>query len=743
MKTKLNTLVENKRDNVLFQTPLDTNLEVFYRLGQGLYAWAYRDQYLSGNFKPKFGQYGTYAKEGSTPQETIYGYVGTTTDAIVILWALRLSDEQIQKYGTAYQIEQKVGPHLGKKSKFGSSTEVFETDVETIQELVNSILYPREFETFWNVRKETYLPRLRQEEAIKLFEQYYLANTLSSKRQSLDFLLGAVMRFGKNFTFLEMARKVTKKGGNVLMITGRPDVFESLKTDVKSHINYNGWIYDELKHKKYDWKPSETRTNVLAVSTQLLTHKTHRKALVKMLSQYDWDIRGVDEADTTMLTELSTELLEKLPSSVTVWITGTPWKLLSTGKFTQPNSYIYDYIKQQEDKKLGIDKRAISLDFYCMEVFDKIKEQQKWYSDEEGFTLTKLFSWNKDTKRFIHEGDVNTFLQCVFGIIPKTTFSPFKIIPELQHTFWVLPKNSDAVIHLKSLIENITNNEYKVFAATGSETDNISEVKDFLKLNKDKKSIVLSLSRFTRGSTVPEWDATFFLNDTESAEFYFQTAFRPTSPKDGKEKGYVFDFNPNRTLIMLAEYSRYSAQQRGIKNPNEILKQYLDNFNVYGVDGGVEFKKKTLEDVLSAIRDSDYNSNTLKNSGHDYTMTDKISEKLFEMIMGLDKEKSSKLKLEITSSNEFMKKGKNQKHLSESEKKSLNKTKRDIISRIATLMSRLPIICELGYETVEDIVENLPDNLFYGATKTEKTVLKLLVKENIIDTYKVNLQLVR
>ena len=126
MKTKLNTLVENKRDNVLFQTPLDTNLEVFYRLGQGLYAWAYRDQYLSGNFKPKFGQYGTYAKEGSTPQETIYGYVGTTTDAIVILWALRLSDEQIQKYGTAYQIEQKVGPHLGKKSKFGSSTEVFE-----------------------------------------------------------------------------------------------------------------------------------------------------------------------------------------------------------------------------------------------------------------------------------------------------------------------------------------------------------------------------------------------------------------------------------------------------------------------------------------------------------------------------------------------------------------------------------------------------------------------------------------
>lgn len=743
MVNNLNTLLENKRGNILFQTPLDVNFEIFGRLGQGLYLWAFRDQYLSGNYKPKFGQYGTYAKEGSTPQETIAGYVGTTTDAIVILWAIRLSDEQIKKYGTAYDIEQKVGPHLGKKSNFGSSTEVFETDIDTVKDLVNAILYPSEFSTFFNVQKQTHLPRLRQEESIKLFEQYYLANKLSSKQQSLDFLLGAVMRFGKNFTFLEMARKVVKRGGNVLMITSRPDVFESLKTDVSSHVNYDGWIYDELKEKKYDWKPSNERVNVLAVSTQLLLHKTHRKNLVKLLSEYDWDIRGVDEADTAMLTELSTELLEKLPSSVTIWITGTPWKLLSTGKFNPQNSYIYDYIQQQQDKKDGIDKRAISLDWYCMEVFDKIKEQQKWYSDEEGFTLKKLFSWNKETKRFIHEGDVTTFLQCVFGIIPKTSFSPYKLIPELQHTFWVLPQSSDAVIHLKSLIEKVTNGEYRVFAATGSETDDISEVKDFLKLNKDKKSIVLSLSRFTRGSTVPEWDATFFLNETESAEFYFQTAFRPTSPRDGKEKGYVFDFDPNRTLVMLAEYSRYSAQQKGITNPNEILREYLDNFNVYGVDGGVEFKKKTLEDVLSAIRDSDYNAKTLRNSGHDYVMIDKISERLFEMIMGLDKEKSGKLKLEITSSKEFMKKGKNLKTLTETDRKKFDKTKRDIIARIATLMSRLPIICELGYETVEEIIENLPDNLFYGATKTEKAVLKLLVQEKIIDTYKVNLQLVR
>ena len=57
---------------------------------------------------------------------------------------------------------------------------------------------------------------------------------------------------------------------------------------------------------------------------------------------------------------------------------------------------------------------------------------------------------------------------------------------------------------------------------------------------------------------------------------YFQFCFRPTTPMDGKEQGYVFDFNPNRTLIMLAEYARNTAIQKGITTPSEIIKEYLD-----------------------------------------------------------------------------------------------------------------------------------------------------------------------
>lgn len=749
----LYTLKQSGRGNITFQTIMDPNSEVFFRKSQGLYLWMFREQFLSllekcssekDYFKYidriKFGQYGADAKDGSTPQDTINGYVGTTTDSIVILWAVRLTDEQIKNIGNSKTIEKKVGTvnNLGPKNKFGSSIEVFETSIERVVEKVNDTLYPHRMHGFFDVTKKTYQPRLRQEEAINNFGEYHQENIQAGP---INFLLAAVPRYGKNFTFLEMARMVVPYNGNVLVITGRPDVFESLRDDVTSHINYDGWVYDELKEKQYKWKPSSDRVNVLAVSTQLLSNKSHRRKLAKHLSQFNWDIRGIDEADTTMLTELSAEILDKLKSPVSIWITGTWWKLLSTGLFTDKNIYNYDYIQQQKDKKAGIDPRAVTLDFYTLDVLDDIKEQKKWYTDTEGFTLKKLFSFNEETGQFIHETDIVMFLKSVFGIIPKTSFSPYKIIPELQHTFWVLPPSTKAVIRLKYLIEKVTAGEIEVFAATGNEVDDITEVKNFLKWNKNKKSVVLSINRFTRGTTIPEWDATFFMNETESAESYFQAAFRPTSPTENKDKGYVFDFNPNRALIMVAEYARQSAQQQGITDPHLIIREFLDNFNIFGVAGGVEFRRKTLEEVLNAVRESDYNADTLKKSGSHYIKLDNISEVLLEKIMGLDKETSKRLKLKITSSDGIMKKGKNYNTTSAPKNRQFNKEKKDIIARISTLISRLPIICELGYSTVEDIVENLPDELFYGATKSDKEILRMLVEEKIIDTYKINLQL--
>ena len=165
---KLNILKEF-RGQIIFQTPMNINDEVFNRPGQGLYAWVYRDIYLAmlkgyGDVKLKFGQYGTNAKNGSLPHDTIDSYVGTTMDSIVILWAIRFTDEQIKNH-TAYDVEQVVGKDM-KRIPFGKSTEVFEIDMETLQDKVYDKMYGFKDGDFFRERKLTYSPRFRQEECI-------------------------------------------------------------------------------------------------------------------------------------------------------------------------------------------------------------------------------------------------------------------------------------------------------------------------------------------------------------------------------------------------------------------------------------------------------------------------------------------------------------------------------------------------------------------------------------------------
>ena len=567
-------ILKTSRDGerIYFQTPMDVNDEVFHRQGQGLYAWMYYDAYVANvkgysKSKVKFGQYGTHAGDGKLPQDTIEGYSGAFTDAIVVVCAIRFTDEQIKRH-TAYEVEQIAAKGM-IKSMMGKSREVYLTDLETLEDKVYEVMHGFKDGDFFHVRKLTYSPRLRQEECIEKWK------TLVSKWRSmknappLNFLLGAIMRFGKNFTFLEMSKYVVGDNGNVLILTGNPDVFKSLEDDINNHVNYEGWVYDELKKSKYDWKPSDNKVNVLAVSTQLLKDKN----LVKFLSQFNWTIQGIDEADNKILTELVQEdIINKIPVEVgRVWITGTFWKLLATGWFNEENRFIYDYIQQQQDRRNGKDKRAIPLDFYRMEVLPTIAKHSKWYTDDEGFTLKKLLGFNEDTNTFVHETDVRDLVKSILGIIPKTKFSPYKI-RNLKHTLWVLPKDSKAVIRLGDIIEEVTNGKIKVFRATKQSGPkifkDINVIKKHMEDYPDIPTITLTISRFTRGTTVGQWDATFFMNDTVSAEYYFQACFRPTSPFEGKERGYVFDFNPNRTVEMLMEYATHAASVRNQTNPN-------------------------------------------------------------------------------------------------------------------------------------------------------------------------------
>ena len=77
------------------------------------------------------------------------------------------------------------------------------------------------------------------------------------------------------------------------------------------------------------------------------------------------------------------------------------------------------------------------------------------------------------------------------------------------------------------------------------------------------KTITLSVGQLTTGVTVPEWTAVLMLSNMKSPSLYMQAAFRAQNPCDykvdgqmrQKENAYVFDFAPERTLMIYDEFA--------------------------------------------------------------------------------------------------------------------------------------------------------------------------------------------
>lgn len=736
--SQLKKLITNKSGNVTFETTLDPLSEFFERKGQGLYGWQYRSTYenelLTGKAQPlKFGQYGTNAKGGSTPQETIDGYCGTTADSIVIRYVRRLSDDEINRIGNAYHIEQSVGPKLGQKVKLGKSTEVFDTTIDIIEKEVQNFMYPSD--GFLLEIKKDYPPRIRQEEVITKFTNYF-------KSGGHEALLGAVMRFGKNFVFLCIGKNLAKKGSTIIMLTSRPEVFTSLRDDILGHVYFNDFNYSELKEVGESFTPNPNKVNVLAISTQLLNNQKNKQKYTELLSNLDCILLGLDEASSGILTDVSQSIIDCINPLHSIYIDGTPWKVEATGRFSENNSYFYDHIDRMKDFKAGIDKRAVQMEWRMIKVFDKIIEDSIWYSDEEGFTLSKLFSYNDETESFIHAGHVTQFVKCVLGIIPITKFSPYKIV-ELNHTIWLLPKSVKAIKELKRIIESLSN-DYKVFAATDGDVD-MDDIKNFIKYNPTFKTITLTLGSLTRGTTLPEWDGAFMLCDTKTAELYFQSCFRVSTEYDKKDRGYVFDFDPARTIEMLYKYTVSSSDRKGITNPITILEEIYDNFNIFNIPNGVSFEKFDVESMLNSIRDANLAAHALR-LNKDYIDIQNIEnindKKLNEFLSSYGKTKSPHFVVDF-SVNSNIKKGKNKKMIKGGIViNTENKQRAEWVARIQSLCSKLPLMSELGFKTIESIIENMDESIFLEATSIEKQILKKLIEYKIINPIKINLRLI-
>ncbi|NMA82351.1 MAG: restriction endonuclease, partial [Epulopiscium sp.] len=164
--------------------------------------------------------------------------------------------------------------------------------------------------------------------------------------------------------------------------------------------------------------------------------------------------------------------------------------------------------------------------------------------------------------------------------------------------------------------------EYEIVVAAGDgkiddmvvNEKSLDRVKKAIKEND--KTITLSVGQLTTGVTIPEWSAVMMLSNMESPALYMQAAFRAQNPHKWveningkevlfqKENAYVFDFSPERTLIIFDNFANdlnsLTVSGGGTSSEREgNIKKLLNFFPVIGEDLYGVMKELDVIDVLT------------------------------------------------------------------------------------------------------------------------------------------------
>ena len=192
---------------------------------------------------------------------------------------------------------------------------------------------------------------------------------------------------------------------------------------------------------------------------------------------------------------------------------------------------------------------------------------------------------------------------------------------ELKHTFWFLDRVDSAKAMAKKLKEHKIFRDYEIVLAAGDGKidDDDENKKSYDKvveaIKKYDKTITLSVGQLTTGITIPEWTAVLMLCNVKSPALYMQAAFRCQNPclfKVGnefkrKENGYVFDFDPARTLIIFEKFANDLSVKTvsgggDVETRKKNVCELLNFFPVIGEDENGELIELDAEKVLTIPR---------------------------------------------------------------------------------------------------------------------------------------------
>jgi hypothetical protein len=769
--------------------------------------------------------------------------IGQTTQAVHIRVKQQLQTAKITNYeilvdesaealdGTSFS-DHDVRRHL--QSKGFESTDLEWMRV-TKEDVLNAIQELRRKKTFEGSHHLDFPMREEQLLAVKKTHDYFHSVWREDQKAAPRFLWNAKMRFGKTFTAYQLAHKLGAK--RVLVVTFKPAVEDSWKTDLQSHIDFNGWKFLSKKQVGDPRSVAKTTPLVYFGSFQDLLGKDEHdqiKAKNEWIHKIDWDLvifdeyhfgawrdnakelfEGEDDSERRKeeklaynpeldefheeLDDLSGVEAEFLPikSSAYLYLSGTPFRALSTGEFIEEQIFNWTYSDEQRAKELftkeypkernpyGSLPQMRLLTYQMPDELVAIANQGEFSE----FDLNEFFSatGRGEQAQFKHKSEVQKWLQIIKGDYsptqvdnlklgskkPPFPYSDVRLLPYLEHSFWFLPNVAacDAMANLLNERQNKFWQDYKILNVSGVKAgiglDALDPVKKAIGSGMDTKTITLSCGKLTTGVTVPQWSSMLMLRNLKSPETYFQAAFRVQSPWSIKNPNgddprsedvikpvcFVFDFAPTRALRQISEYGM--GLTHGAGNPEDAVEELVGFLPVLAYNGSrmIQIDAGQILDVAltgtsATLLARKWESALLVNVDNETLSKVLADEKARAAVMrieGFRKLGENPLEAVINKSNEVKEKKKNpkpgkKKELTKEEKeyKSLRKQIQEKLIKFATRIPAFMYLTDYRENTLQDVITKIEPALFRTVTGLSVEDFQLLVSLDLFNSSHMN-----
>jgi hypothetical protein len=688
-------------------------------------------------------------------------------------------------------------------------------------------------------RSESFKLRTEQSAAVKKTADYFNSIWAEDKKAVPRFLWNAKMRFGKTFASYHLAKNLDAK--RVLVVTFKPAVEDAWQVDLESHVDFEGWQYFS---KSSGGDPSAAKKKdplVYFGSFQDLLGRDKATGTIKAKNEWvhttNWDLVIFDEYhfgawrdsakelfegedETEAKKEIANEYISELDvfdealaelreveknflpisTKAYLYLSGTPFKALSTGEFIEEQIFNWTYTDEQRAKAKFAGKYPDKWNPYAAlpemrlltyQMPDEIVSIARQGEFDE-FDLNAFFQASGTGKnaKFKFKGDVQKWLDIIRGSYlptqidamkmgkrPPFPYSDVRLLPYMQHSFWFLPNvaSCHAMANLIAEKQNVFWHDYQVLTVAGTGAgiglDALPPVRKAIGSGIDTKTITLSCGKLTTGVTVPQWSSILMLRNLNSPETYFQAAFRVQSPwsirnPNGdnpheeailKPACFVFDFAPTRALRQIADYGAgLSPETSDPEVAVEELVKFLpvlayDGSNMTQIDAGgiLDIAMAGTSATLLARK---WQSAILVNVDNETLKRIMASQAAMDAVMNIEgfRTLGSDIFETVINVSEHVRETKKEKgdQLSPSQKRELTdeekeyKSKRkqiqDKLIKFATRIPAFMYLTDFRENTLHDVITKIEPDLFKSVTGLTVKDFDLLVSLGVFNATHMN-----